>query len=167
MDKFIQIIKENNLRPEVIDRAIAYLSPMSPWSDVLVTQEDIFLNLPYQIACAAHGIPASHWHDPDVMKSPKILGFMRKVGRNETSQSSQQEETGAEVITDGKSFKEIGDCKDGVCIIRRITEEELIRKFDENNSGLLSSDKRDKLVQAVLNLDELEDAAELMQLAVP
>jgi hypothetical protein len=165
VDKFIQIVQENNLRPEAIDRVIAYLSPMSPWSDDLVTQEDIFLNLPYQIACAAHGIRPAHWHDHDVMNSPKILEFMPKIGRNDAKPSSEQEETGAEVIVDGKSFKEVS--QGSVCIIPSVLKEELISKFDENNSGLLSSDKRDKLVQAVLNLEELKDVAELMQLAAP
>ena len=167
MDKFIQIIKENNLQPDNIESVTIFLSPTSPWSEELVTQEDIFLNLPYQIACAAHGIPASHWHDPDVMESPKIWEFMRKIGRKEAKPGLEQEETGAEVIAEGKSFMYIGDCQDGVCILRRISEEELIRKFDENNSGLLSSDKRDKIIHTALNIEELEDVAELIRLSTP
>jgi hypothetical protein len=167
MDKFIQIVQENNLRPEAIDRVTAFMTRMCPWFDTLVTQEDLIMNMPYKIACAAHGIRPSHWHDPDVMKSPKILEFMGKIDHIQADESMERDEDGAEVIADGKTFKETGYCKDGVCTIRRISEEELIRKFDENNSGLLPSDKRDKLVQAVLNLDKLEDVAELMQLAVP
>lgn len=101
------------------------------------------------------------------MKSPKVLEFIPKIGRTGASQSSDHEETGAEVFVNGKSFKEIGDCKDGVCIIRRISEEELIKKFNENNSGLLPPDKRDKLVEVLLDLDKLEDVAMIMQLATP
>jgi 2-methylcitrate dehydratase PrpD len=167
VDKFIQIIRENSLRPEAIDRVTAFMTRMCPWFDTLVTQEDLIMNMPYKIACAAHGVPTSHWHDPDIMKSPKILEFMRKIDHVEANGSTEQDEDGAEVIANGKIFKETGYCKGGICTIRRISEEELIRKFDENNSGLLSSDKRDELVQAVLNLDEVEDVAELMQLAAP
>jgi hypothetical protein len=167
MDKFIQIVQENNLQPEAIDRVTALMTRKCPWFDTLVTQEDLIMNMPYKIACAAHGIRPSHWHDPDVMKSPKILEFMGKIDHIQADESMERDKDGAEVIADGKTFKETGYCKDGVCTIRRISEEELIRKFDENNSGLLSSDKRDKLVQAVLNLDKLEDVAELMQMAAP
>jgi hypothetical protein len=167
VDKFIQIVQENNLQPEAIDKVTAFMTRMCPWFDTLVTQEDLIMNMPYKIACAAHGIRPSHWHDPDVMKSPKILEFMRKIDHLEADGSTEQDEDGAEVTADGKTFKETGYCKGGICAIRRISEEELIRKFDENNSGLLSSGKRDKLVRLVLNLDELEDAAELMNLAAP
>jgi hypothetical protein len=165
VDKFIQIVRENNLRPEEINKVTAHLSPTSPWSDTLETSEDIFLNLPYQMACAAHGIPPSRWHDPDIMKSPEIRGFIPKIGRTAASHTSDDEGTGAEVFVKGKSFKETGDCKDGVCIIRRISEKELIKKFEENCSGMLLPDKRDKLVEAVLNLDKLEDVTMIMQLA--
>ena len=165
MDKFIQIIQENNLQPEAIEKVTAFMTRMCPWFDTLVTQEDLIMNMPYKIACAAHRIPPSHWHDPDVMKSTKILEFMQKIDHIQADESTESDEDGAEVIANGKLFKETGYCKDGVCTIRRISEEELIRKFDENNSGLLPQDKRDKIVEAVLNLDELEDVAELMQLA--
>jgi len=167
VDKFIQIIRENNLQPETIDRVTAFMTRMCPWFDTLVTQEDLIMNMPYKIACAAHGIPPSHWHDSDVMKSPRILEFMRKIDHLQADESTERDEDGAEVIANGKSFKETGYCKDGVCTIRRISKEELVRKFDENNSGLLSSDKRDKIVQVTLNLDELEDVAELIQLIAP
>jgi 2-methylcitrate dehydratase PrpD len=167
VDKFIQIVEENNLQPEAIDRVTAFMTRMCPWFDTLVTQEDLIMNMPYKIACAAHGIRPSHWHDPDVMKSPKILEFMRKIDHVEANESTEQDEDGAEVIANGKRFKETGYCKGGICTIRRISEAELIRKFDENNSGLLPSDKRDKLVRAILNLNELEDVAMIMQLATP
>jgi hypothetical protein len=167
VDKFIQIIRENNLRSEQIDKVIAYLRPTSPCDDTLVTQEDVFFNLRYQIACAAHGIQVSHWHDLDIMKSPKVIGFLPKVAFEKSSSASGDIETGAEVFVNGKSFKALGDCKDGVCIIRRLAEEEFIRKFEENCSDVLPQDKRNRLVGKLLELDRLEDVSLLMQLATP
>ena len=119
------------------------------------------------MACAAYGIPPSRWHDPDNMKSPEIMAFIPKIGRRDANQTPDDEGTGAEVFVKDRSFKEIGDCKDGVCIIRRISEKELIKKFEENCSGLLPPDKRDKLVETLLNLDGLEDVATMTPLATP
>jgi hypothetical protein len=167
LDKFIQIIEENKLQPEKIDRVTAFLTRTCSWLDALETQEDLAMNIPYKIACAAHGIPVAHWHDPDVMESPKIRQFMKKIDHAAAEISGGQDEDGAEVVSNGHVFKETGYCKDGVCKIRRISEEELIRKFNENSSDLLPSDKRDNLVSAVLNLDQLEDIAEIIKLATP
>ena len=160
-------MRENKFQPDDVDSVTVFLSPTSPWSDEMVTQEDIFLNLIYQIACAAHGIPASHWHDPDVMESPKIQEFKLKIDRKDAKPGLEQEETCAEVIAKGKSFRYIGDCHNGACNLLGISEKELIRKFEENNSGLLSSDKKDRMIYTVLHMEELEDVAEVMRLAAP
>jgi hypothetical protein len=140
---------------------------MCPWFDTLLTQEDLIMNMPYKLACAAYGIPVAHWHDPDVMKSPKIREFMRKIDHLNADGSTEQDEDGAEVIANGKSYKRTDYCTNGVCAIKRITEKDLIKKFEENNSGLLPAAKCDKLIQALLSLDELDNVAALMQMAAP
>ena len=58
----------------------------------------------------------------------------------------------------------MGNCKDGVCTIRRMTDAELIKKFVDNASRVLALDRIDKVVQTVLELEKLENAAEVMKL---
>ena len=74
--------------------------------------------------------------------------------------------TGAEVVTKGKTFREIGNCKDGVCEVRQVTDEEVIEKFININNvaGVLPSDRANKVLQTVLELEKMEDTAELIKM---
>jgi hypothetical protein len=46
-------------------------------------------------------------------------------------------------------------------------KEELVDKFINNASRTLSLDKTNKIVQTVLELEKLENAAQLMQMLIP
>lgn len=180
MDKFIHIMQENNISMEEIDhvKAVVTKTCASRNPEEMTTEDDFSWNAPYLIACAAHGINVNRWHKEDVLKDPKILEFMKKVSHEITDTSTQVgyankdllmfSVTGAEVITKkGASFRIIGNCKDGVCEIKRMTGKEIIDKFINNVSEVLPIDRAKEVAQTVQELEKLKDATELVKMVTP
>lgn len=136
-------------------------------SSSLETPEDIFINVGYQVSCAAHGIPVAHWHDLENFGSEKIRGFLKKITYAEAQGADGQYDTGVEVFTGGRSMKAIGDCVNGVCVLRKLSEQDLVNKFNQNCIDTLPEAKREEMVVKTQNLDKLENAAVLMPLTTP
>lgn len=180
MDKFIHIMQENNLRLEEIDhvKAVVTKTCASRNPEEMTTEDDFSWNAPYLIACAAYGINVNQWHKTEVLKDPKILAFMRKVTHEITEAGEMVgyankdllmfSVTGAEVITKkGASFRIIGNCKDGVCEIKRMTDKEIVEKFINNVSEVLPTGRVEEVVQTMLELEKLKDTAELIKMVTP
>ena len=184
MDSFIHIMEENNLLPDALEKV-----KVTEWQygttasfafcrdNRLETMEDISFNVAYLIACAAYKHHPSHWYDSELFQDPKIREFMQKVEKIEEPDTSL---LGIEIVTkDGKSFLSGGSCTGGVCEIKpqqkvirgglefpeEETKEDLLGKFVNNASRRLSADKTNKIVQTVLDLEKLENVAELMQIS--
>jgi 2-methylcitrate dehydratase PrpD len=123
LDKFIQMIEENNLRPEEIERV--EFTPHAiglnrAWKEnTLRTEEDFGFHGPYLIACAAYRIKGVDYQSPSVKEDQRIREFMNKV----TVLPNPHKEFGlamlknpmarihsVEVWARGKSFKETIRC---------------------------------------------------------
>jgi 2-methylcitrate dehydratase PrpD len=186
VDSFIHIMDENNLDPEVLKKV-----KVTEWKygttasfafcrdNQLETQEDIYFNIAYLIACAAYKYHPSRWLDSSIFEDRKIREFMKKVEKNEEADTSL---LGVEIVTkDGKTFSAGDSCTGGVCQIKskekvirggvqfpeEETREKLLDKFINNASRKLSLSKSNNIVQMVLNLEELKNVDKLMHSLSP
>jgi 2-methylcitrate dehydratase PrpD len=185
VDSFIHIIEENDLMPEDIEKV-----RVTEWEwgttslpfcseNKLETKEDVCFNLAYLLACAAYKYHPTRWYDSDVFHDPKVREFMQRV---EKIKAPDKSILGTEVVTkDAEKFTLGGGCTGEVCEIKpkekairggmefpeEEAKEELVDKFINNASRTLSLDKTNKIAQAVLELEKLENAAELMQMLIP
>ncbi|MFC1984943.1 MmgE/PrpD family protein [Chloroflexota bacterium] len=182
LDCFIQIIEENDIQPEEIQKITARITPLPQYKHMhqnkLRTPLDFHFNIPYAMACAAHRINPAHWIDQDVRQDQKLREFMQRVefeiGSDENAfglamlADSNASLASAEVVAKGKTFKKKTLHNKGSWEQEfRNTDEELVEKFRENVSRVLPLDKADKVVRAVFELEKLENAAELMKMVAP
>jgi 2-methylcitrate dehydratase PrpD len=185
VDSFIHIIEKNDLLPEDIEKV-----RVTEWKwgttgfpfcseNKLETKEDICFNLAYLLACAAFKHHPTRWYDSDVFYDPRVREFMQRVEKIKAADKSM---LGTEVVTkDGEKFRLEGGCTGEACEIKpkeptmrggmdfpeEETREELVGKFINNASRTFPLDKTNKIAQTVLELEKLENAAELMQMVVP
>ena len=183
MDKFIQIIEENNLQPEDIERVEAQPHPMVQFKyaqeNTLTTQEDYCFDMGYVLACAAHRINPAHWHNLDIRQDPKIQQFMRNIDLDVVIDEkdfalAQLEDSGTyqmriELVAKGKTFKEKMPYLKGTWEPEefRNTDEELVKKFTDNASRILPLNKARKTTQIILRLEKLRNVADLMEMVTP
>jgi 2-methylcitrate dehydratase PrpD len=179
LDRFIQIIRENDLDPEDIER-VEFTSVVSNlnrlWEEnKLSTDEDLGFHTPYHIACVAHGLKYIDMADPETKNDPRIRDFMPKVTilpPDEDYGKAMLKYPGHDVrlvtVTvwaKGKTFTSQNrflewhwnsDVK--------ATDDELVGKFNEVVSDFLPSTKREKAVKALLGLEEVGQLNDIMEL---
>jgi len=168
--------------PQDIQKVKATALPMVRWrmpqENKLRTPDDFCFNASYLLACAAHRINRAHWHDPDTREDPKLREFMQKVevvyDEREFALACLEDpaarKMGAEVVAKGKTFTEkINFLKwhYGGPQEFRLTDEEIVEKFRDFASRVLPLDKVNRVAETVLNLEKLEDVAELMEMVAP
>ncbi len=185
MDRFIHIIEENDLSAEDIEKVMVAIWEGGTTSlpfcgeNHLVTKEDICFNIAYLLACAACRHDPARWHDDDVFHDVRVRKFMQKVEKiMEPDQRLLKIEVAAK---DGRRLMEGGGCSGGVCEIKpeektihggmefpeEKSREKLLDKFLSNTSRTLSLGRSNEVVQTVLELEKLENVANLMQLVTP
>jgi 2-methylcitrate dehydratase PrpD len=183
LDKFIQIIEENNLQPEDIQSITQQPHPVCQFpfetENKLITEEDYCFHGGYLLACAAHRINPSRWHDQDVKQDPRIKNFMENVdlrlvidekdfimAKRENPNAYQ---TRIEVVAKGKTFKEKAMHPKGGWFSEefRNTDDELIKKFTDNATKSMSLDKASKAAQSIFELEKLGNTTELLGLVAP
>lgn len=183
MDKFIQIVEENDFQPEAIEMVEAQPWPMVQFSyasrNSLRTADDYCFHLPYLIACAAHRIKPARWQDPDVKEDPRIQSFMQRVKFDiiidekdfgkailEDLNSMQQR---IKVVARGKSYSETASHPRGGWHTPKLrnTDEELIKKFTDNVVRVLPPDKIERAIKSILKLENLNDTVQFMKLISP
>ena len=143
------------------------------------TPGDYCFSTPYLLACAAHRINPARWQDLSVRQDPEIRKFMQRIqfsiiideegfgqAKLEDSRSFQQ---GIEVVAKGQTFRGIMSCVDGSCQLPgfRNTDEELVRKFNDNTSNVLPLDKANEVAQSILELEKLGNVGKLLGMVVP
>lgn len=183
LDKFIQIINENDLAPEDIEKIKAQPFPITQWKvfqeNKLRTEEDYCFNAGYLLTCAAHRINPAHWQYPEVKQDARIREFRERVdisivvdekdyglAKLENPKSGRAR---IEVVARGNTFKEMADFHKGAPEPEefRNTDEELVKKFSDNASRILPKDKIDKAAEVILRIETLASVAELMEMVTP
>lgn len=184
LDKFIQIMDENDLQPKDIDSIKAQPHPIGQFSfangsaNTLRSWDDYCFNGRYLLSCAAHRINPAYWHNPEVRNDPKIHEYMEWLAPKltvvidegdfaRTKREDPRTYMGKiEVVAKGMTFKETGPHPKGGWYEDELrnTDEELIKKFTDNSSRVLSTDQAAKAAQAILGLEKIDNVATLLKL---
>ena len=180
-EMLLQIMEENHLQPDDIERIKAQPHPVAQFTawreNALTTPDDYCFNARYLLACAAQKIEPTYWHDPNIQRNPKIQEFLQRVefaiiidekdfglARLEDSSAWQMR---IEVVAKGKSFRKKASYVRGASWLPeefRITDDELIKKFGDNASRVLPSDKVNKVTRAILGIEKMKNVNELMKM---
>jgi len=183
LDKFIQIIDKNDLQPEDIEKVVVTPHPIVQFKlwqqNKLSTTEDFSFYAPFLLGCAAFKIKKAHWLDEDVRGDPRIQEFMHRIAFEviidekgfalPRLEDLDRRPMAVDVVANGKTFKEKAIYLKGSWQPKeyRNTDGELIEKFSDNTSKVLSSDKIKKASQAILELEKLKSINEIMELISP
>lgn len=182
LDRFIQIIEENHLNAEDIEK-VEYspccVTTNRLWMEnELRTEEDHCFHSPYEISCAAHRIKPIDYVSKEVMNDSKIRAFMDKVkpleidpdfGKAMLQDRSHYVRLMHVIVhAKGKVFKMTNRVVDWTWNSEaRATDEDLANKFREVVAGFLPSGKTEKALEALLNLEDVKDINKLTELLVP
>jgi 2-methylcitrate dehydratase PrpD len=183
MDRFIQLIDEKGLEPGDIESVIAQPNPIAQfrfWTENrLRTPEDYFFNIPYLLACAVHRINPAHWHDPEVKQDQRIKKFIHRVpvkvvidegdflkAKREDPRTFKMR---LELVARGTTLKEDIPYMKGAPEPEeyRSTDEDLIGKFCDNTSRILSQEQARRAALVLLEIDRFDTIAGAMREIVP
>jgi len=181
-DCFIQIIEENNLRPDEIEKITARIWPIwhrrSMRGNTLSTEEEYLFNVVYQLACAAHRIEPTRWHLPEVKNDGKIADFMRRVdfdiGCDEQAFTHAKladpnaNLSAAEVTARGETFRKETLYRKGLHEPAefRMTDEEITKKFKENVSDMLKEDAATNASNTILDAENIDDVTKITDMLI-
>jgi 2-methylcitrate dehydratase PrpD len=128
------------------------------------------VSLQYSIAEAFfHGSLGKNAYRAESLRDPAILALARRVRYYVDPNYPGPGRFKGEVkvtLRDGRTLYELEEYNRGSAE-NPMSYEEIRAKFDENSSGFLSASRRDKLARAIMGLDTLSDAAELVTSACP
>ena len=175
LDSFIKIIEENKLMPEDIEKVNLLLDPLTDmplWHNrEIKTHVDAQFSVPYVFAVAAHRIRSGvDWQSPSTITNPNIRRFMNKVSFKSHPHFDEIMLKGkmsslscVEVVARGRTFSEEKGWMKGDAFPEeaKMTDGELTEKFRNNASGILTTDRNDKVVELTFRLDEIKDIREL------
>lgn len=183
LDEFIQIMEENDIKPEEIEVVNAKPSPIAQFTyanaNKLRTLDDYFYSIPYTLACAAYRIKPTHWHDANVMQDPRIQKFIHRVEFNINIDENDYVMTkiaeprsdlqGVDIVARGKIYSGKVPSQKGRWYKDELrnTDEELIEKFMDNSLRSLPLEKVNNVRKNILGLENLGNVAQLMQIFIP
>ncbi len=174
LDAFKDIIEKNNLLPEEIEKVEVYghvLEDKPNWQNQeLCTHVDAQFSVPYVFAALAHGVRVDDWQDLATIRNPRILEFMKKVTHQvhpryfeEKAKDAKSNVGMVKVVSKGKTFKEERIYPKGTPIPGVMcTDDELVEKFKNNASRMLTGVKIEKAVKSLVGLEKVENTADLM-----
>jgi 2-methylcitrate dehydratase PrpD len=127
------------------------------------------ISLQYSLAEAlVRGSLGRHAYSEASLRNPEILGLARRVRYQvDATFPAPGRFKGAVTVTlrDGRTLTEVEEHNRGSAE-NPMTDAELRAKFDENAAGFLTPAARDRVADAVANLDSLSDTRTLLDLAV-
>ena len=181
LDLFIEIIDENRLMPQDIEKVRVLLSLLAEepvWHNRQIkTHIDAQFSVPYVFAVAAHRVRiGADWQNPDTITRPDIQDFMNKVTFDthpnfieKMLENPMNMLSSVEVIAKGKTFtaEKTWAKGDPYPEIARMTDDELMQKFRNNACCILSQEKVDNAIKLVFDLEELADISELSECLSP
>lgn len=170
LDCFNSIIDQNNLMPEEIESVKVFCHPLVErpiWrNNELTSNTATQFSVAYVFSAAAHRVKLEDWQDSDMIENKKLLDFMKKVtyqAHPRFAEGRPRSSVGmVEVMAKGKVLREERKYAKGTSFTDvGATDEELIEKFKRNASRILTRDKIDEAIKSLLDLEKLENIAEL------
>ena len=176
LDCFYHIIEKHNLGPSDIQSVTAYFrghmdSPLFS-KKIVESISDAQFNPGHVFGVAAHRVPKGvEWYDPDTMANPGIRQFGEKVickNHPEYGKTLQRDPLSAlskvEVIAKGNTYThEIMYRRGSAGTEAALSEADIVEKFRHNAARVLTKDKTERAVQALLNLEQIDHIEELMR----
>lgn len=187
LDAFTKVIEDNNIEPEEIERVLikaeGYARLPRFQTMEIGSHVDAQMNLPYNIAVAAHRIKVGpDWQARSTIDNPKIREFMKKVSyeTNPKCEEARHQDlvvegrpyisrrpAYAKVSARGTSFtQEVEYAKWLSMDVEefRASDEGLADKFRANASKVLKGDKLEKAIEAIYGLEKIDDITRLIPL---
>jgi len=178
LDCLAGIIEQHELAPEEIESVTAYCGPSveAPpftWNEIDSIAGAQF-NPRYAVALLVHGVKRGvEWYDPDTMTDPAILEFMDRVvvtaypdDMKAVGGDLAPPFSGVDVAARGRTF-EGRTAGRGAAGRSRMTDEEIVEKFRHNAARVLTREKTDRAVEALLELEGVADVSQLMREVTP
>ncbi|MGF1237352.1 MmgE/PrpD family protein [Streptomyces sp. NPDC004684] len=179
LDSLTEIVTDNDIKPAEIDGIKAWVEGfvMQPlWVNrVIERPHDGQFSIAHGLALGAHRVPPTKaWQDPALVFGDSVLGLMDKV-EYEThpdyvkllSGNAASRPAKIEVTARGRTFvgerrypKGSKSPEPGTAM----TNDELVAKFRGHAEGVLAEAAVDRLVDAVLHLEDVEDFGSVMRL---
>ena len=189
------IIKENDLKPEEIDKIIANTHPLAvalptfeagdKWAES--AGKELWLavdSITFSLACTVYGIPPGpEWTKEETLTSPKLAEMTKKIIHGEHPDALKmsaawtghpgkifsQPPTSIEVVSKKGSFSadSVDIPGDSWNPKAKMTDDEIINKFRNNASYVLGNNQIDRIIDLVGSLEKIENISELTGLMTP
>lgn len=179
LDALIHLLAEHDIKPDEIDAIRVWgeawvMLPVWLNNEIALVHDGQF-SIAHGIAVGAHRItPGPAWQDPDVVFSPSVMELMRKVTYaphpnyvEELRKHPSARPSLIEVDARGTTFTAERRFPKGSPSPEQqtyMTTEEIVGKFRVNVEGVLTSSAVDKVIDAVLNLERLDDIGAVTRL---
>lgn len=177
------IVEQENLQPREIESIRAYMesSVDEPlWQELKQVENavDAQFNVAFTLSLVAHRLePGPRWMDHDILNNSEIRKFMDKITYGvhpryveDLAKDPRSRTSRVEVVARGKTFvheKRYIKGSPSPDPATTMTNEEMVAKFKGNAARILPSAKIDAAVDALLNLENVDDmgaAAKLFSL---
>ncbi|RDI55970.1 MmgE/PrpD family protein [Nocardia mexicana] len=173
-----EIVERNDLKADEIDAIrcwgeAAVLHPL--WlSNAIEHTHDAQFSIAHGLAVGAHHVlPSKRWHDPELVFSDSVMRLMDRVTFQphpdyfaELAAHPSARPARVEVDARGTTFaaeRRFPKGSPSPDPTTRMTDDELIAKFRVNAEGVLSEARMDSVVEAVFELDEVDDFGVVMR----
>jgi 2-methylcitrate dehydratase PrpD len=179
LDCLRSLMDKNDLKPEEINEVRAYCDPhcanLELWQTTeIISPMEAQMSVPWAISMAAHRVQTGpEWQDTETIANGKYRAFMRKVKtlpharfEQALAENAQSRIGKVEIDARGTTFTEERWFRKGSPATEqtKMTDAEIVAKFEHNASRVLSKEHIELLVKGVLRLEDVEDFSELAKL---
>ena len=183
LDAQTEILETHDIKPHEIERILVWVEGICEkpiwWNRRIEHVQDAQFSVAHGIALGAHrATPGKAWQDPNLVFSPSVMSLMEKVEHivhpryvellqsNAASRPAHIEITARRQTFVGERLYPRGSNGTPEPSIA-LTDDEIIAKFRHNAEGVIPEANIDALVDAVMNLEAVDDIRNLMRLNAP
>ena len=167
LDSFYALLEKHQLSPAEIEKVDCHTGPFQAHPDqyAVANQIDIQFSGPYSLALAAFGYkPGPSWQSKQALSDPKVREFMHKVTMNVAPEFKEWRGKDfnswygrVEVTARGEVFEEVTIYPKGSQVKGyTFSDDEMIERFRLSANEILTDQKIDKAVDAIMNLEKLD-----------
>ena len=179
LDCVYDIIEPNNIKAEEIESVTVYgrgmMGPLDesgkPVAKVPSSISAAQFNMPYNISVACHRITRGvEWVDHDTINNPDIINFMPKVSIKPNpdydkvmSEDPLSALSKVDIVARGQTFTVERQYRKGTTGTEAsATDDDIIGKFKHNAERILTKHQIENAVDALTDIENLEDITELI-----
>ncbi len=168
LDELRKIMDENQLAPEEVE-SVKIFSAMPLYYQEAWTNQDIRSNIDaqfsvaYNVAASAYQVKLTDWQAESTLTDPRIKRFMAKV----SVETNPDVTVSLEILARGKVFinKKRQQIEDKTSVDQSqehgMTTAQIVAKFKDNASKLLTATNIECATQTILQLETLDNVSDL------